>query len=124
MPVEGSAVSAETAGGGADTIDESRLRHPLERPVFVASVILNFVLMGLAITFLFYEPSWIKVHPLIDKEVGLFRALAITALIGIPLLVLNRNRREAAIRGNSYGFPPSSFPRFMRFSRITAGAWE
>ncbi len=34
-------------------LDESVLRHPLERPIFIASVILNFALMGLAIAFIF-----------------------------------------------------------------------
>jgi hypothetical protein len=95
---------------GTGSIDESALRHPLERPIFIASVIFNFVLMGLALTLLFYEPAWIKAHPLLDKQLTLFRALAITALIGIPLLVLNRNRREASIRGNSVRLSNEQFP--------------
>jgi hypothetical protein len=94
----------------AVSIDESVLRHPLERPIFIASVILNFALMALAITFIFFEPPWLKTHPLIDKEVTFLRALAITALVGIPLLVLNRNRREAAIRGNSVRLSENQFP--------------
>ena len=99
-------VQSVTAG----PIDESSLRHPLERPIFVASVILNFALMAIAITLIFYEPPWFKAHPLIDKEITLLRALAITALVGIPLLVLNRNRREASIRGNSVHLSSEQFP--------------
>jgi hypothetical protein len=95
---------------GVGSIDESALRHPLERPIFIASVIFNFVLMGLAISLIFHEPAWIKSHPLLDKQLTLFRALAITALIGIPLLVLNRNRREASIRGNSVRLSNEQFP--------------
>jgi hypothetical protein len=95
---------------GAGSIDESALRHPLERPIFIASVAFNFVLMGLALTLIFYEPAWIKTHPLLNKELTFFRALAITALIGIPLLVLNRNRREASIRGNSVRLSNEQFP--------------
>jgi hypothetical protein len=91
-------------------IDESSLRHPRERPIFIASVALNFVLMAIAITLIFYQPSWVKDHPLLNKEVSLLRVLAITALIGIPLLVLNRNRREAAIRGNSVRLSDKQFP--------------
>ena len=93
-----------------DLIDESVLRHPLERPVFLGTVALNFVLMGLAITLIFYEPAWIKQHVLLDKEIAFMRVLAITALIGIPLLVLNRNRRESAIRGNSVRLSEKQFP--------------
>jgi hypothetical protein len=93
-----------------EPIDESSLRHPRERPIFIASVLLNFVLMGIAITLLFYEPAWVKDHPLLGKEIGFLRILAITALIGIPLLVLNRNRRESAIRGNSVRLSEKQFP--------------
>lgn len=95
---------------GAVPIDESRLRHPLERTIFVGSVFFNFVLMGFAIALIFYEPAWVKAHPLISKEVALLRVLAVTALIGIPLLVLNRNRREASIRGNSVRLSEQQFP--------------
>ncbi len=92
------------------SIDESSLLHPLERPIFVASVILNFALMAIAIALIFHEPQWFKAHPLLDKEISLLRALAITALVGIPLLVLNRNRREASIRGNSVHLSNEQFP--------------
>jgi hypothetical protein len=93
-----------------ERIDESSLRHPLERTIFVASVILNFVLMAIAITLIFYEPAWVKTHPILNKEVSLLRVVAITALIGIPLLVLNRNRRESSIRGNSVRLSSKQFP--------------
>jgi hypothetical protein len=92
------------------SIDESSLRHPLERPVFIASVVFNFALMGIAIALIFYEPAWVKAHPILSKETALLRALAITGLVGIPLLALNRNRREAAIRGNSVRLSSTQFP--------------
>jgi hypothetical protein len=91
-------------------IDESTLRDPLEVPIFVGSVIGNFLLMAVAIALIFYEPSWLKAHPFINKETTLIRALAITALVGIPLLVLNRNRREASVRGNSVRLSERQFP--------------
>ena len=92
-------------------IDESGLRHPLERPIFIGSVVLNFLLMGLAIALVVHEPTWLKAHPLLNKEASLLRFLVITALIGIPLLVLERNRREAYIRGNSVRLSPEQFPQ-------------
>jgi hypothetical protein len=91
-------------------VDESKLRHPLERPVFLATVALNFLLIAFAIALIFYEPAWVKSHALLSKEISILRALAITALIGIPLLVLNRNRREASIRGNSVRLSDKQFP--------------
>ncbi|HVR45438.1 MAG TPA: M48 family metallopeptidase [Candidatus Binatia bacterium] len=94
----------------ADAVDESTLRDPLERPVFIASVACNFLLMAVAIALIFYEPSWLKNHPVLAKYIGFLRVLAITALIGIPLLVLERNRREASIRGNSVRLSDRQFP--------------
>ena len=93
-----------------DLIDESTLRHPSERPIFLATVAVNFLLMALALVLSFYQPSWLDKHLFIDKYASLLRAVAITALIGIPLLVLNRNRRESAIRGNSVRLSEKQFP--------------
>jgi hypothetical protein len=95
---------------GSPAIDETSLRHPLERRYFVASVILNFTLMAAAIAILIHEPAWVKTHPIIDKELNVIRFLAITALVGIPFLVLNRNRREAYVRGNSVRLSRTQFP--------------
>ena len=93
-----------------DAVDESVLRDPLERPVFIATVACNFLLMGIAIVLVFYQPDWLKTHPLLGKDASFLRVLAITALFGIPVLVLNRNRREASIRGNSVRLSEQQFP--------------
>lgn len=95
---------------GSGSVDESKLRDPLERPVFIASALFNFVLMGLAIVLIFYQPAWVRTHPLLGKDIGFLRVLAISALVGIPLLVLNRNRRESSVRGNSVRVSASQFP--------------
>jgi hypothetical protein len=89
---------------------EAALRHPAEQPLYIGSVILNFVLMGLAIAFVIHPPGWIKEFPFIGKEVTLLRALAISALIGIPGAVLIRNRRRALVAGNSVLLSPTQFP--------------
>ena len=100
-----------------DVIDESKLRDPFERPIFIGSVVTNFVLMGLAITLLFHEPQWIATHAFLHKQLVFFRVLAVTALVGIPLLVLNRNRREAMIRGNSVRLSDKQFPEIYAILR-------
>jgi hypothetical protein len=100
-----------------ETIDESSLRHPLEMPIFIASVVLNFLLMAVAIILVFNTPTWIKTHPILGKEVSLLRFLAFTALVGIPLLVLRRNQREASIRGNSVRLSKDQFPAIYEVLR-------
>lgn len=93
-----------------DGVDESTLRDPLERPILIASIAGNFLLMALALALVFYQPGWLKGHAFLSREIGFLRILAITALIGIPLLVLNRNRREASVRGNSVRISDQQFP--------------
>jgi hypothetical protein len=66
--------------------------------------------MGLAIALIFYQPSWTKTHPVLGKEIAFLRVLAVTALIGVPVLALNRNRREASVRGNSIRVSEQQFP--------------
>ena len=66
--------------------------------------------MAIAIALIFYQPVWLKTHPVLGKDIGFLRVLAITALIGIPLLVLERNRRESSIRGNSVRLSERQFP--------------
>ncbi|MFZ0575067.1 MAG: hypothetical protein WA428_11850 [Candidatus Cybelea sp.] len=93
-----------------ETIEESALRHPHERLIFVGLVVLNFLLMGVAIALVVHDPGWLKPYPILSKEVNVLRFLAITALVGIPLLVLRRNRREASVRGNSVRLSAEQFP--------------
>ena len=52
--------------------------------------------MAVAIALTLYQPTWVIHHILLDKYISILRVVAITALIGIPLVVLNRNRRESA----------------------------
>ncbi len=78
--------------------------------MFIGSIIVNFVLMGLAIAFVVHPPGWIKEFPFIGKEITLLRALAISALIGIPGAVLIRNRRRALVAGNSVMLSRTQFP--------------
>jgi Zn-dependent protease with chaperone function len=93
-----------------ERIDESALRHPYERLIFVGLVVLNFLLMGVAIALVVHDPGWLKPYPFLRREVNVLRFLAITALIGIPVLVLRRNRREASVRGNSVRLSTEQFP--------------
>jgi hypothetical protein len=45
------------------TFDESRLRHPKERPVFIATVLLNLALVAGAVALGLYGGDWLERHP-------------------------------------------------------------
>lgn len=79
-------------------------------PYFVAAVLLNFLLLGLAIALILRPPAWDLSHPLIGKEVTLLRVLTFSALVGIPGAVLIRNRRRALVIGNSVRLSNTQFP--------------
>jgi hypothetical protein len=46
-----------------ERIDESALRHPHERLIFVGLAVLNFLLMGAAIALIVHDPGWLKPYP-------------------------------------------------------------
>jgi hypothetical protein len=104
--------------------DESALRHPAELPYFVATVIANFVLMGLAIAFILHTPDWIKQYAFLNKEVLLAKAILISALIGIPGAGFIRNRRRALIAGNSACLSTSQFPEIYAILTEQCGKLE
>lgn len=81
------------------------------------TVALNLLLMGVALVLVFYQPGWLKAHPVLGKEIAFLRVLAITALIGVPFLVLDRNRRESSIRGNSVRLSDRQFPEVYAILR-------
>jgi hypothetical protein len=89
---------------------ESKLRHPLERPLFTAFVALNFALMGLSMFVVMKGSDWLKDHPRLAKHSGRVRTLALAAVFGPPATVLLRNTRRAQIRGNSIRVSPRQFP--------------
>ena len=49
------------------TLDESRLRHPKERPVFIATVLLNLALIAGALALGLYGGDWLERHPRVAK---------------------------------------------------------
>ena len=109
--VQGAAAGAPRSDEStSELIDESPLRHPFERPLFIGLVVINFLLMAAAIALIVHDPGWLKPYPILSKEVGLLRALAITALVGIPLVMFERQRREASVRGNSVRLSKDQFP--------------
>ncbi len=82
-------------------IDESRLRHRRERPIFFVSVVINLALMGLALYLVTYGSDWLKRFPRLAERAENVRGLALAAVLAIPTLPLMRNLRRAHVRGHS-----------------------
>jgi hypothetical protein len=91
-------------------IDESRLRHPLEHPLFLASAALNLTITISAIVIVLLGTDWLEQHPRLAKHDDKIRSIAIAAVLAPFALVVLRNGRRAIARGNSVQVSPRQFP--------------
>jgi hypothetical protein len=91
--------------------DESQLRHPAERPLFWAFVVLNVLLMAAAIFIVLKGSDWLQMHAHLARYRGRIRVLAVAAVFGFPASVLLRNGRHALIVGKSIAISPQQLPQ-------------
>ena len=97
----------------------AELRHPLERPVFFVSALLNLAICLGAIVFVFRGGVWLfEIVPFMARFENEIRAIALAAVLAPPLLVSARNMRLARVRGGSVKTSPTQFPRIH--GRFTA----
>ena len=82
-------------------LDETRLRHPLEQPIFVASVVFNLMLMAAALILANAGTDWLAQHPFIHQNIKTIKMLATAAVLAPPAIVFIRNMRRASVLGNS-----------------------
>jgi len=90
--------------------DESQFRHPWERPIFFASVVLNLTLMAAAIILVNVGADWLDAHPFIHKHMKEIRVLAVAAVFILPTVVFIRRTRMASILGNSVRLSRQQLP--------------
>ncbi len=103
------------------TFDESRLRHPKERPVFIATVLLNLALIAGALALGLYGGDWLERHPRVAKYADGLRVTAIAAVLAPFVLTFARNRRHAAVRANSVHLSRTQIPEIYEdFERMCA----
>src|SRR5438093_9583078 len=93
-PVQGSECEEQPVS----SLHESRLRHPLEQPVFIASAILNLAILGLAILFIVLGTGWLKAYPRLAKQAGKIEGAAVAVVVMPAALVVLRNTRRGAAR--------------------------
>lgn len=81
--------------------EESGLRHPWERTIFLASVMVNLGIMVGAFFLLRTAHDWLREHPLVAKTLKHVELLATAAVFAPPAIVLIRNARRGSILGNT-----------------------
>lgn len=89
---------------------ELKLRHPAERPLFLAYAFLNLLLMAASIFIVVKGSEWLTVHPRLAHYRGKIQALAIAAIVALPTTVFIRNSRHALYQGKSIAISPQQLP--------------
>jgi len=92
------------------TVDESRLRYPTERAVYVATMLLNIVVIIVAALVIRMDDSWKKEHRIAAKAADGLKVSAAALLLAPIALVLMRNRRRNTLRANALRLGPTQFP--------------
>jgi hypothetical protein len=91
-------------------VEEAGLRHPWERAIFFASVLLNLGIMVGAFFLLRTAHDWLREHPLVAKTLKHVELLAIAAVFAPPAIVLVRNARRGFILGNTVRVSKQQIP--------------
>lgn len=94
-------------------MDESRLRHPLERPITLASFLINVLLFAAAILLVKYGGDWLQAHPVLAKYSKELQTLAGAMLFSPVAVAFLRNTRRAAIRANAARVAADQFPEIL-----------
>jgi len=101
--------------------DEARLQHPLERPIFIAYVVMNIAVVVAGIATIKVGSNWVGTHPLLREyleahpvftdfiqRIAAVIILAIFAPLAIPVI---RGIHSAFIRGNSIRLSREQIPQ-------------
>lgn len=95
-------------------VEESQLRYRWERPISVASVLVNLSIMIAAIAIVTYGSEWLAFHPFLAKRMEELRMAAIAAVLAPPAIAIMRNARRGSIRGNSIRLSSDQIPEIYR----------
>lgn len=90
--------------------EESQLRWPTERSLFIASVLFNLLLMILAIVLLTYGAEWLERYPRLAKRADELKMLAVAAVLAPPAIAVIRNARRGLVRGRDVRLSRDQIP--------------
>jgi len=113
-------VTARSGAPSPGSFEPSRLRHPRERPIFIASVLLNLAVLVAGVVLLVMGDEWLASHPRVAKYADEIKGAAIAALVAPFVLTFSRNREHAAVRANSVRLSHAQLPEiYDDFERMS-----
>jgi len=90
--------------------EEAGLRHPWERTIFFASVLVNLGLMIGGFFLLRTAHDWLGEHPLVARTLKHVEVLATALVFAPPAIVLVRNARRGFVLGNTVRVSKQQIP--------------
>jgi len=90
--------------------EESELRRPGDRAVYLATVLVNLALFWMAIHLIEHGSAVLDAYPRLAKRAQEVRALAFALLAAPPALVFLRHRRRADALGSGVRVSATQFP--------------
>lgn len=97
-------------GSGISVREERSLRYRRERPIFIASVLLNVAIIVGALTGMDLAAERLASYPRLAGRVSEIRTIATLAIFLPPAILLLRNWRIAFVRGNSVQLSRAQLP--------------
>ena len=101
--------------------EESRLRWPTERSLFIASVLFNLILMVLAILLLTYGAVWLEKYPRLAERADELKMLAVAAVLAPPAITVIRNARRGLVRGRDVRLSRDQIPEIYQLLELQCG---
>ena len=92
---------------------EAELRHPWERGVYVASVVVNVLVAAASVGVILLGAEWLGTHPFIAQHIDRIRLLAIAAVLALPAAAILRGTRRTTFLGNAVPVSHAQFPELQ-----------
>ena len=91
-------------------LDESKLRHPAENPIYLGAIFVNLALIVAAVLAVVYAADWLQGFPRLEQRVNQLRAAG-AALLLVPFaLIVTRNKRRTKFRANAVRVSRTQMP--------------
>ena len=97
-------------GSGISVLEERSLRYRKERPIYIASVLFNVVIIVGALSGMDLATERLASYPRLAGRVSEIRTIATLAIFLPPAILLLRNWRIAFVRGNSVQVSRAQLP--------------
>jgi len=92
---------------------EAELRHPWERRVYAASVVVNVLVAAASVGVILLGAEWLGGHPFVAQHIDRIRLVAVAAILALPAAAVLRGTRRISFLGNAVRVSRGQFPEIQ-----------